>query len=110
MSKETMKLALEALKANVIGTSGRMPKTHEAITALQEALAEQPAQQEPCTRVECMGSNGCIGYCWNKKPAQRTWVELTDEEFDEATAYANPHCDEWAFAKAIEAILREKNS
>ena len=42
--------------------------------------------------------------------AQRTWVELTDEEFDEATAYANPHCDEWAFAKAIEAILREKNS
>ena len=42
--------------------------------------------------------------------SQRTWAELTDEEFDEATAYANPHCDEWAFAKAIEAILREKNS
>jgi polyphosphate kinase len=43
-------------------------------------------------------------------PQQRTWVGLTDEEFDDITAYANPHCDELAFAQAIEAKLKEKNT
>jgi hypothetical protein len=62
-------------------------------------------EQELCTRVECMGSNGCIGNCWNKKllqqelvcvcgavwegqelvetPPQRTWVGLKDKEIEE---------------------------
>ena len=77
----------------------------------------KPAQQKPVQRYSPNGEGGMeidsLG-AWVKfippQPAQRTWVGLTDEEFDEATAYANPHCDEWAFAKAIEAILREKNS
>jgi hypothetical protein len=43
-------------------------------------------------------------------PQQRTWVGLTDEEFDDIIAYANPHCDELAFAQAIEAKLKEKNT
>ena len=42
MSKEAMKLALEAL---VYASS--YCDTYDAITALREALAEQPAQQEP---------------------------------------------------------------
>jgi len=42
--REALKLALEALKANVIGTSGRMLKTHEALRLCEEALA-QPAQE-----------------------------------------------------------------
>ena len=42
MSKEVMKLALEALECT------EYPQDHyDAITALREALAEQPAQQEP---------------------------------------------------------------
>jgi hypothetical protein len=44
---EALKLALEALKANVIGTSGRMPKTHEAITAIKEALMSVPDGAQP---------------------------------------------------------------
>ena len=31
-------------------------------------------EQEPCTKVECMGSNGCIGNCWNKKQPQQELV------------------------------------
>ena len=51
MSKEAMKLALEALEP--VSTFGRVgsrdvdtAKAQEAIAALREALAEQPAQQE----------------------------------------------------------------
>ena len=92
---EAMKRALEALEANVIGTSGRMPKTHEAITALREALAEQPAQ--------------------------RTWVGLTDEEIlavnmstitkliDEPIVCDTDH-NIAQLGKAIEAKLRSKNT
>ena len=50
MSKEAMKLALEALEAETNPTwecNSYHPKIHTAITALREALAEQPAQQEP---------------------------------------------------------------
>ena len=65
-----------------------------------------PAQQEPCTRVECMGSNGCIGYCWNKKPAQRTWVGLTHEEHMEIMTGTMTTSSRMA---AVEAKLREKN-
>ena len=101
--------------------------SEKAITALREALAEptsadyamgyaegfndacKPAQQEPCTRVECMGSNGCIGYCWNKKPAQRTWVGLTDEEIDK-THETKVWDARRSYARAIEAKLKEKNT
>ena len=71
-------------------------------------MAREAGMQD-CT---CNGTLGCLERFAElvRADSQRTWVELTDEEFDEATAYANPHCDEWAFAKAIEAILREKNS
>jgi hypothetical protein len=54
MSKEAMKLALEALElsAVTVDSFGVQQKTHEAITALREALAEQPApvQQEPVAK------------------------------------------------------------
>jgi len=44
MSKEAMKLALEALEWC---HGGEPCGTAQAITALREALAKQPAQQEP---------------------------------------------------------------
>ncbi len=60
MSKEAMKLALEALEYIDLVNNGRdFLQPHEcyildkAITALREALAEQPAQQEP---VGCEGA------------------------------------------------------
>jgi len=72
--------------------------THDAITVLQERLA-QPEQP-----VECM-----CGIC---KLSPRQWQGLTDEERNE--------CIEWvislngttfsaSLAKAIEAKLKEKN-
>lgn len=59
--RKVMEQALEALIVNVIGTSGRMPKTHDAITALRTAL-EQP---EP-TKCQC-DQNGACEYCSTKR-------------------------------------------
>ena len=47
MSKEAMKLALEALEKHGCAWIRHEQPYNEAITALREALAEQPAQQEP---------------------------------------------------------------
>jgi hypothetical protein len=84
MSKEAMKLALEALEG--IHTGNMTPMAEEywnkAITALREALAEQPAQ--------------------------RTWVGLTDEERDALIKQFNGLAV--SFYKAIEAKLKEKNT
>lgn len=57
MSKttEALKLAEEALVDNIVGRSGRTPKTHEAIASIREALAEQ-------------------------KP--KKWIDLTSEEYE----------------------------
>ena len=54
MSKEAMKLALEALEMCEVPWTGTLDHNlTEAITALREALAEQPAQQEPLTDIYC---------------------------------------------------------
>jgi hypothetical protein len=142
MSKEAMKLALDALE-----TSARnwpSDSIIEAITALREALAEQPAQQEPVDW-EAVAADQAMtiallkaelqefankeadavevaltesGWVWDgdqwQRPAQRTWVGLTDERIFEI---ANEHQD-WdrnlirvrSFARAIEAKLKEKNT
>ena len=63
-----MKQALEALEEIHVGNMTPMSETNwnKAITSLRQAIA-QAQEKEPCTRVECMGNSGCIGYCWNKK-------------------------------------------
>ena len=59
MSRETMKLALEALEELTVTerTSVDIERGEKAITALQEALAEQPAQQEPVAWMEMVVAN-----------------------------------------------------
>ena len=61
MSKEAMKLALEALeephpgvRTNFTDALKYREKIKQAITALREALVEQPAQQEPVTIEHCL--------------------------------------------------------
>jgi hypothetical protein len=49
MSKKAMKLALEALEAAISDDKPYIVLSKEAITALREALAEQPAQRKPLT-------------------------------------------------------------
>ena len=69
MSREVMKLALEALECT------EYPQDHyDAITALQEALAEQPAQQGcmRCNTPKKCALYGCSPLTWpSEKPAQQ---------------------------------------
>jgi len=111
MTKEALKLALEALETyygymepllTVFG-GPRVPaeqsttwKVEQAITAIKEALA-QP-EQEP----QIAFNPEVVGYV----APQRTWVGLTDREFEEATHGMEDLEDIW---KAIEAKLRSKN-
>ncbi len=141
MSKEAMKLALEALKELVAQTEGRlfavkhdhvaMQYARQAITALQEALAEQPAQQEPVAWLVDNGGDAVLirhsenfpgvfaGSEFNKRPlvysdtspqppAQRK--PLTDEQImtigrelgAKCKMGGNPNID-FDYARAIEA-------
>ena len=182
MSKEAMKLALEASEEIKRWTDRYTNPDHpvstfveKAITALREALAEQPAQQEPEQQepdwkdrliaqheetilwqskriaelldapqppaqqepvawrydlkrggsfegvsTEYSRVKLSIGENWiplyTSPPAQRTWVDLTDEgiiEWVESGEY-NVITNDWAshieFARAIEAKLKEKNN
>jgi len=105
MSKEAMKLALEALETSMYPQQKQL----QAITALREALANEaldrmaenarelgldyePAQQEPVAMHEDWYDSNSCGHCgmvgghaktcrhYTSPPAQRTWVGLTDEE------------------------------
>jgi len=57
MSREAMKLALEALETSMYPQQKQL----QAITALREALAEQPAQQEP------------VALKWQQAPVKTQW-------------------------------------
>ena len=87
MSKEAMKLALEALEQiDGINTETECVTIDvgNVITALEEALAEQPAQ--------------------------RTWVGLTDQEIKNLWNQHESRFDYYSFSCDIEAKLKEKNT
>jgi hypothetical protein len=117
MSKEAMKLALEALETSMYPQQKQL----QAITALREALANEaldkmaenarelglnyePAQPQVrtgnCLRVGVCASEG------HKIQAQRTWVGLTDEDDIDWEEGGNLR----DLVKAIEAKLKEKNN
>jgi len=132
MSREAMKLALEALETSMYPQQKQL----QAITALREALAEQPAQQEPVAlkwqqapvktqwgddmvvaSVAIDKDHTVCLYCERDQTAkveamfaQRTWVGLTDEEITDIWAESSPYYHEDDFARAIEAKLKEKNT
>ena len=114
MTKEALKLALEAMILNNaewkrLADSGdggywsaeeqdHYKQTEQAIIAIKEALA-QPEH---------------IGFIDSKlNPIQRTWVGLTDDEIAECAERmeaSDPTDSFWReFAQAIEAKLKEKN-
>ena len=146
MTKEAMKPALEALEdfSDVIkydnenddigyracchvlsyDSHSKNCKATKAITALQEALAEQPApvQQEPVALlneisaeptemihkyrvIDIIQSSPPQGIYYTP-PAQRTWVGLTLEDME--TTHWSP--DFRAGAKWAAAKLKEKNT
>jgi len=109
---EAMKLALKTLEQ----WDDPFYKRGRAIAVLQEALAEQPAQQEPVAYL-CENAVGHKYFRWKKPlstykpialytspPAQRTWVGLDD------TDLANCTTEEYETARYWEAKLKEKNT
>jgi len=95
MSREAMKLALEALEILTDGYDGTEVGVEiEAITALRQALE---TEQEP---VECM-----CGIC---KLGKREWVGLTLREIEKCIYDAND--DRIVACRNVEAKLKEKNT
>jgi hypothetical protein len=108
MSIEAMKQALEALETL---NSGDSYKTHNAATALRQAI-EQEEKQEPVGYVSEPGS--CTEVGTNSGVLHTEWVGLKDEEvggltvFDGLTHIEVPILAD--FVRAIEAKLKERNS
>ena len=114
---EALKLALEALESDpldmVLNPDGhKVFRKDNAIAAIREALAEQPAQQqEPVAICE---------YCEKERPViqaeGKPWVGLTDEEtkacFDSVPTQDCQSYEHWRslVAKAIEDKLCQKNT
>ena len=111
-TQEALKLALEGLENAEYGDYDKK-ELNEAITAIREALEQPAQQQEPVAICE---------YCEKERPViqaeGKPWVALTDgqsgQPLDDPSS-AEPHQGHWrvlpfAFARAIEAKLREKNA
>lgn len=111
MSKEAMKMALEALDGLIAITMAKTDLRHKAIAALKEALAEQPAPvHEPIYQPECaFGYSECQALEIALK--KRTWVGLTDEWIESAGArWVRDGHDLYGFARAADAKLKEENT
>jgi len=114
--------------------AGHAASVYMAAVDVAPTPPQRKPEQEPCTKVECMGSKGCIGNCWNKKQPQQELVcvcgavwegeeliytppqrkPLTDEEIVLVVAEcaaSHQHTD-IHFARAIEAAhgIKEKNT
>jgi hypothetical protein len=134
--EEALKLALGALRSaaaelyrasSYCNTYKVLGNTNDAITAIQQALAAQPAPVQSAERGEPVDSMGMPLSCG--KPlcaprdhhplcklatppaAQRQWVGLTDEEIEKACVPLGAAMLSFTeVARAIEAKLKEKNT
>ena len=121
---EALKLALEALENAIAvrhgagGTKLFDPLEKNAITAIKEALA-QPVQLVTWTgngSAEPRNIEAPRGYFFQvdrrlKEDDDIPWVGLTDAERESiANSTIRIHGQEWAYATAIEAKLKEKNT
>ena len=135
MKDEAMKLALEALSTTESDCGSRAwEREQEAITALREALAEQPAPvQEPVATV--VSEDEPVTMSWWHEPAlpvgtklyttppvqefvcstglcnykaQRPWVWLTDEDIEQEFGFIDELLRDCVHR--TEAKVREKNN
>jgi hypothetical protein len=125
MSKEAMKLALEAFQRldlwlKVRYQVGLVGFELDAIKALEEALAKQE-QGEPvawmsedeCTVYTSKQVDGCFQHDHiplYTTPQQRTWVGLTDDEIMDSYNEPRSDAEMLAFGRELEAKLKEKNT
>ncbi len=94
--------AQQALEALLLCDSKDAGKAMAAITALRAAL-EQPEQAEPAA---CSNTFACRCPKHYTHPPRREWRGLTEEEIVAIFLLAPTQP---AFARAIEAALKEKN-
>ena len=124
MTQEVLKLALEALENGDVPTPENAGKNLDAITAIKEALAQEQepvawgtdwgrAGDIPCVSIIKRLPNGgiqvlAVEYApYNyTTPPQRTWVGLTDEEFDDLR---DNNFGVSPLISAVEAKLKELN-
>ena len=111
MTKEALKLALEALE-QYAEYEGETRAANEAITAIKEALA-QP-EQEPVGKFAKFTdgiwrevTDGSAGVPLYTTPPQRTWVGLTDEEVITMSRYDLEYA---ALIGEVQRRLKEKNT
>ena len=136
---ELEKAARQALEALEVATTPLAKDRQEVLrarAAIREALAEQPAQQEPVAWMyQCSAdSSGPVlmqhkkdwaesgSGLWTETPLYtspqpsksrsdvKPWVGLTDEDKQIAFDDTQEGGGFWEFADAIEAKLREKNT
>ena len=121
MSREAMKLALEAFEAIPEEVEGWIPsKCTDAIIALKQAL-EQP-EPEPVAVVSGYYGGKCVvlptdparifnsGTAFYTHPPKREWQGLMDWEINSVANNNNPLDGIRSFARAVEAKLKEKNT
>ena len=115
MSKEALKLALEALEGyesciDAYYAGAVCPQIDKAITAIKEALA-QPEQEPLAMEFKTDAEKIAYAFGWFKalelNRAQRTWVGLTDEEVRQMCGSV-PSMKE--AVREAEAKLKEKNT
>jgi hypothetical protein len=125
--RELMQMALEALKScwEIGLTSKNWRQVEEAITALRQALEQQPADEpvacqhkrytvdvneQTGTCHDC-GAEGRMRFVVNDtRPQPAAWVGLSPEEIWEIAYDRDTANGPLTFARAIEAKLREKNT
>ena len=96
---------------------GMQKQMQSSVDRAVNAMAEQPAQQEPVdsTQISKVWWDGeklmakPIPFVEFYKPAQRTWVGLTDEEIHDTEGYEETR-EMYRFARAILAKSKEKNT
>lgn len=121
--REALKLALEALEVATTPLARDRQEVLRAQAALREALAEQPAQQEPVAWAHKEGLESIKNFdasiyanggfddavpLYTSPPAQREWVGLTKEEARELCVANVPYVVD--MVAALEAKLKEKNT
>jgi hypothetical protein len=117
---KALKLALEFVDNVHLGEwQGSTERQEEIVTAINKALA-QPAQK-PVAYLCGPDKNGLFGLptadkackdCFPvyRQSPQRLWVGLTDDAEIFAISNTMPYADRFEFARAIEAIIKEKNT
>ena len=109
------KAAEQALEALESLDCGDTYKTHNAASALRQALA-QPVDLAKVGEVGVWGENGRLGL-YEDEPVKRdklSWVGLTEDELEDLEFASMDkkygHLDVRVLSRAIEAKLKEKNN